>query len=338
MNMKSCKNILFLSIILFAIIDSSCKQSGNKVKIALMLPTLKILRFEKDKSFFLKEAEKLGCEGIVVQADNNESTQFIQAQELINQGVKSLVIAAVNANTAGEMVREARAKGIKVIAYDGILGNCELDYLITFDNEKIGVMMAQYALPKAPNGNYIIIGGDKSNLNSIQIRNGEQKVLEPSINSGKIKIAYSDYTDTWSRDDAYMIIKKYISLTGGDQPAAVLGANDNIADGIIQAFEEAKMPLPVITGQDASLLGLRNIVKGKQSMTVYKPIKNLATMAADVAYKAARGEKIDGVSTTTWNGLYEIPTIVIEMYSVDNSNMESTVIADGFEKKEDIMK
>jgi D-xylose transport system substrate-binding protein len=328
-------SILLLSAIILA---ASCHNDGNKIKIALMLPTLKIARFQKDKEYFTLEAQKLGCEAIVVEADNIESVQLQQAQDLISQGVKVMVIAAVNSYTGAVMVRNAEDEGIKTICYDGMINNCPLDYMVTFDNKKIGTMMAEYLISKVQKGNILILGGDKSNLNAIQIRNGQEEVLAPYTKDGRIKITFADYIETWMGDEAYIMTKNYMHLTCGEVPVAILGANDNIADGVIQAIEEVGAPMPVITGQDASLLGCQNIMKGKQSMTVYKPIKNLATKAADMAYQMAIGNKVEGVNTTTWNGMYDVPTVTIEMISVDKNNMETTVIADGFQKKDDVLK
>ena len=336
--MKRIFNLLITFFICIVVLFSSCGETNNKIKIALMLPNLTMKRFLKDQAFFLEEAQKLGCEGIVTDANANEKQQLSQCEELIKQGVKSIVIAAINSNTGGEMVRMAKDNGVHVLAYDGIINNCPLDYLITFDNEKVGTLMAQYAVSKAPYGDYILIGGDKSNLNAIQIRNGEDKVLAPFIKEGKINVAYADYTDTWSTEDANMIIRKYLRLSGGNKPTAVLGSSDNIAGGVIDAFETEGVDLPITTGQDASLESCRSIMMGKQTMTIYKPIKSLAAVAANVAYKLAKGQKIEGVNATTHNGNYETPTIIIDIIAVDKSNMESTVIADGFEKKEDIMK
>lgn len=337
------KGIKFFTALLIGLmLLNSCVQESEKMKIALMLPTLNISRFHKDSAFFVKEAEKLGCEGLVVSADNNEQLQFDQAKELIDKGVKVLIIAAVNSNTAGMMVRMAIDNGVKTISYDGVLNNCDVDYCISFDNEKIGELMAQYAVSKAPQGEYMILGGDKSNLNAIQIRQGQEKVLAPYIAQGKIKVTFDTYVENWNRDEAYMIMKRYLNGSCGKVPAAVIGANDEIGLGTIKAVEEyyngESVVLPVVTGQDASADGCVSIVQGKQSMTVYKPIIQLAGKAAEVAVKLAKGQKIEGVNATTNNGYKDIPTILINLISVDKQNLESTVIADGFLNKADVYK
>jgi D-xylose transport system substrate-binding protein len=295
-----------------------------------------------DSMFFIQEAQKLGFEAIVTNGQNNENLQFKQAQELIEKGVKVMCIAAVNSNTAGTMVRMAQEEGVKTISYDGVLNNCPVDYCITFDNFKLGGLMAQYAVSKAPQGDYIILGGDKANLNAVEIRMGQGKVLEPFLSQGKIKIVYDGYTEVWSRDEAYITMKKYLKLSSGAMPAAILGANDEIALGAIQAIKEyfagTDYTLPISTGQDASLVGCRSIINNEQSMTVYKPIRKLAAMAVDVSSRIIKGQTIDQVNTSTNNGAYDIPTIMLDLITVDKQNMESTVIADGFQKKGDLYK
>lgn len=334
--------ISVLLLLAGTIIFTSCTNENKNIKIALMLPTLGIARFQKDSALFLQEASRVGVEAYVTNAKNDENLQFNQAAELIEKGINTLIIAAVNSNTAALMVRMAQDKGIKTISYDGILNNCAVDYCISFDNKKLGELMAQYALSKAPEGDYVILGGDKTNLNAIEIRDGQVGILKSSIAQNKIKIVYDNYIEVWNRDEAYMTMKNYMRLTSGAIPAAMLCANDEIALGAIRAIKEyakgKEVQLPVITGQDASLDGCLSIMQGEQSMTVYKPIKKLTAVAVDVACKVAKGQKVDGVNATTNTGTSDVPTIILDLISVDKLNMESTVIADGFQNKSDVIK
>jgi D-xylose transport system substrate-binding protein len=332
------KNVKFLLVtILCALLLSSCKNNDS-IKIALMLNNTRVARWQKDKAYFLEETKRLGCQGIVVDADLNDQVQFAQAQDLIKQGVKVLLIAAVNSTTGAAIVRLARENGVKTISYDGVINNCPLDYIIAFEDKKIGKLMAEYALSKAKSGNYMIIGGDKTNANSVQIREGEEEALTPYLKNGSIKITYTSYTEGWATDEAYMTMKKILELSDESRPSAILVSNDDMAQGVITAYEQENIPLPIITGQDASLKGCRNIMQGKQSMTVYKPFKKLAAKAAEVAYKIAKGEKIDGIATTVLNGESDVPLINIDILAVDKTNMESTLIKDGLQTREDIMK
>jgi D-xylose transport system substrate-binding protein len=337
MSTKMGFRIVVMVVFCISLLLPSCTTNSKKIKIALMLGNMKAARWQKDKKYFLKEAEKLGCEAVVLDADYNQDLQYSQAEDLIKQGYNALVIGPVNSSTGASIVRMAKDNGVKTIAYDGIIGNCQLDYMISFNNEKIGKLMAQYALSKVQNGNFIILGGDKTHSNAKQIRNGEDEVLAPYIKDGRVNLIYNTYIEGWSRDEAYVIMQNYLRLSCSNRPDVVLGSNDKIADGIIQAFLDAGVPLPLITGQDASIMGLKNIMTDKQTATIYKPIQKLAGMAATMAYKAAIGDKIEYSNTTIFNG-YEVPTIFVDVLAVDKNNIESTVIADGFEKMEDILK
>ncbi len=334
---KKLKYFILISLGI-AILLSSCnyKNNNDNIKIALMLSNMRIARWQKDKNYFLEEIKKRGCEGIVVDADLNEQVQLEQAQTLIKQGVKVLVIAAVNSTTGAVIVRLAKENGVKTISYDGIINNCPLDYIVAFEDKKIGKLMAEYALSKAQKGNYIIIGGDKTNANSVQIREGEDEVLAPNLKDGKIKIIYSSYTESWSTEEAYMTMKAILRLSD-DRPIAILASNDDMAQGIITAYEQENLLLPVITGQDASLVGCRNIMKNKQSMTVYKPIKKLSASVAELAVKSAKGEKIQSFDAAIFNGMFDIPVIYVDILTVDKNNMESTIIKDEFQNAKEII-
>jgi D-xylose transport system substrate-binding protein len=329
---------LVLIVFAFIIIVPACTKKTDTIKIALLLGNMHAARWKKDKDNFLIEAKKMGCEAEVLDANFSESTQYSQAVDLINRGFKTLVIGAVNSTTGAAIVRLANKNNVHTIAYDGIIENCPLDYIISFNDKEIGVLMAQYALSKAKSGNYVIIGGDKANINSTQIRNGEEEVLSEYLKDGRIKISYGDYAEKWSRDEAYMIMKQYLKLSANDRPVAVLVSSDNMTQGVINAFLEANISIPIITGQDASLLGCQNIMCDRQAMTVYKPVQKLAAMAANLAFKLAKGEIINDAKSTINNGFVDVPVVHVGILSVDKNNIESTVVADGFEKKEDIMK
>lgn len=327
---------LFLSLCLILLL-SSCEKGNNEIKIALMLGNMDGSRWQKEKEYFIKETQKLGCEGTVVSADFNEYRQYSQAEKLIDEGYQTLVIGAVNSTTGAAIVRLAKKNGVTTIAYDGIIGNCPLDYLITFDNKKIGKLMAEYAVSKVPQGNYVIIGGDRANLNATQIRKGQEEVLSTYTRNNSIKISYSTFIDGWNPENAYNTMKNYLVLSSEELPVAVLTSSDEMAQAVIKAYEDEKVKLPIVTGQDASLLGCRNLMLDKQAMTVYKPGQKLAALAANLAFKTAKGENIDLVNSSTFNGYYNVPTVHVDISSVDKDNLNSTVIADGFQKMEEIM-
>ena len=132
-------------------------------------------------------------------------------------------------------------------------------------------------------------------------------------------------------------MKEILRLTD-DRPAVILASNDDMAQGIITAYEQENLQLPFITGQDASLGGCRNIMLDKQSMTVYKPIKKLSAAVAELAVKSAKGEKIQSAAAPIFNGMVNVPVVYVDILAVDKSNMESTVIKDDFQNLKDMLK
>lgn len=331
----SMRKIILLSLIIGLVVVVNSCSSGDKIKIGMLLPNMVDDRFPKDRDFFTAKAKELGGEVLAMDAQNNDQLQITQAQELINQGVKVLVIIVVNKNTAAVIVRNAHAKNVKVIAYERIISNCELDYYVSFDNIKVGELMASYTRKIKPEGKYLLLGGDKGDQNAIWVRQGMHNIIDPFVNSEKIKLVYDTYLEDWAGDNAYFELKKYLSLTS-DVPDVILSAYDGLSTGAIRALDELKVSSwPSLTGQNAELQACKNIIKGKQTMTIYKPIKLEAEKTAELAIKCARNEKIT-TERTLYNGQVQVPSILIDPISVDASNMKSTVIADGFLKETDV--
>jgi D-xylose transport system substrate-binding protein len=270
-------------------------------------------------------------------ADYDDKLQINQAKELIKNGVKVLVVNCLNLNTAAAIIREAHENNVKVIAYDRIIRNCDLDYYLTFDNEKVGKLMAEYVMKIKPTGNYIILGGDKGDQNAVWVKKGQLDALAPSINDKKINIVYNVFVEDWSGDNARDDMKRYLDLAG-DIPDAVLSSYDGMSTGAIELFKEYNIPPGriLMTGQDAELDACRNIVQGYQVMTIYKSVKALAYKAAELAIKISRKENIAEATGKVWNGQKDVQAILLEPVTVDINNLKTTVIADGFHTESEV--
>jgi D-xylose transport system substrate-binding protein len=331
---KSTTLYLFLAIaLLWGAV--SCTSNGD-AKVGFLLPNLDINRYQKEMEFFSTRVKELGGEAVVVSADNLDEKQIAQASEMIQEGVKVLVINSVNQNTAAAIVREARASGVKVIAYDRLIRSEELDYYLSFDNVKVGKMMAEQAVKARPSGKYILLGGDKGDQNAIYVKSGQLEVLAPYIERGEIEIVYDIYVEDWSGDNAGHEIRKFLNLSPFT-PDVILSSYDGMSTAAIKELTEKGLEGQVIvTGQDAELEACRNIYKGIQLMTVYKPVKNLAEMAADMAVSLAKGtQSIDSNETIEVLGK-KIPAILLEPIVVHKDNLKETVIADGFHDENSI--
>lgn len=325
-----------LFYLFIAVFIMSC--SKKEPKVGFLLPNLIQKRYLKEKDLFTQKIQELGGSVIIVSADNDDNKQIQQAADLINQGANVLIVNSVNANTAAAIVRIAGTKHVPVIAYDRLIRNCELDYFLSFDNEKVGTLMAEYATKIKPTGKYILLGGDKSDQNAIWVKGGQLKTLDPFLKSGKISIEYNTYIENWSGDNAKQEMGKYLDLSSS-KPDVILSSYDGMTTSVIELLKEHNLNKEVlITGQDAEIDACRNIVKGDQAMTVYKSLKNLAYKAAELSIKITRREKISDVTVKINNGSVDVTSILLDPVVVDKANIKTTVVADGFFTEEEINK
>jgi len=326
----SCFSFLGCLIIL-----SSCTHS-NKKKVAFLFPNFVNERYKKEQVFFSNKIEELGGEAINYNCDNNDQLQIEQAIEAIDKGASVLVVNVVNQNTAAAIVRAGKDANVPVIAYDRIIKNCDLDFYLSFDNEKVGKLMAEIVLKQKPTGSYVILNGDKSDQNAIWVNKGIYSVLQPAIASGNIKIDFDMYIEDWLGANAQYEIDRYLRYTE-KRPDAIITSYDGLALGVINVLIKNNLQGQIIvTGQDAELAACQNIIKGNQSLTIYKPFKQQAEMAAQLAMKLINKEKIENISTTFNNGRKNVPSILIEPITVDANNMRETIIKDGFFKESEI--
>ena len=236
--MRNCI-VLGLFGIVLSTISYSC-SFDKKVKIGLLLPNTVDARFPKDREFITAKVQTLGGDVVYADAQNDDNKQIAQAEELIKKGVKVLIIIPVNKNTAAAIVRSAKSSKIKVIAYERIISNCELDYFVSFDNVKVGELMARYAVKQKPTGKYMLLGGDKGDQNAVWVRQGHHNVIDPLVKNGSITIVYDSYVEDWSGDNSYFEMKKYLDLSE-DVPDAVLSAYDGLSAGAIKALDVNKI-------------------------------------------------------------------------------------------------
>lgn len=312
-------------------------KSDDKIKIGFSLDTLQEERWQKDRDLFKAAAEKLGATVDVQAANSDDAKQIAQAESLISQGVDVLVVVPHNAEATAAIVEKAHEAGIKVLAYDRLIKNSDVDLYVSFDNEKVGEMQAEAIVAKAPKGKYVYIGGSEADNNAHLFKQGAMNVLQKYIDSGDIQIVYDQWTKDWSPAAALANMENALTANN-NQIDAVIAANDGTAGGVIQALTAqglaGKIP---VSGQDAELAAAQRIVEGTQTMTVYKPIKSLAEKAAELAIQLAKGEKIKTDKTVN-NGKIDVPSVLLEPIAVTKDNIDETIIADGFHSKEDVYK
>ena len=328
--------VLGLSFI--ALAGCSKQASGSKIKIGFSLDTLKEERWQHDRDLFTSKAQALGAEVLVQAANSDDALQNNQAENLITQGVNVLVVVPHNGKSSATIVESAHKAGIPVIAYDRLIRDCDLDLYVSFDNVKVGELQADYLVKHQPTGNYVLIGGAPTDNNALLFRQGQMNVLKPYIDKGAIKIVADQWAADWQPVEALKIMENALTKTKNKVDAVVV-SNDGTAGGVVQALTEQNLAGKVlVSGQDADLAGCQRIVAGTQSMTVYKPIQKLAEKAAELAVALAQKQPVTDKTSAVNNGKKDVTSILLEPIEVDKSNLDATVIADGYQKKEDVYK
>lgn len=321
--MKTYGRLKFLFLVFFGVMVLPLHAQ----KIGLLLDSYVSDRWYLDKKLFTDKVTALGGEVITEVAYGDPAEQVNLSKKMIQQGVKVLVVVAVDAAKSAEIATIAKAANVPLISYDRLVLSNDVTIYISYNNEKVGELQASYVVNQKPEGNYILLNGPTADNNAVLFRKGQLKVLQPLINSGKIKLLGDFILSDWGEIGALMKVDEFLS-TSTEKPDVIIAANDALANGSIQA-----MPIPMvgkiaITGQDADLGGLRNIISGKQSMTIYKPLKPLAQLAAETAIKLAKGEAVKG-QTKLKSGDVSVDAILLDPIVVDKNNYKDTVVKDG---------
>ena len=327
----------FLLSVAAALTLFGTQVSAKDLTIGMSIDDLRLERWQKDRDIFVKKAENLGAKVFVQSANGDASAQISQIENMINRNVDVLVIIPFNGEVLGNVIAEAKKEGIKVLAYDRLINNADIDFYVSFDNEKVGELQAKSVVEAKPEGNYFLMGGSPVDNNAKLFRKGQMKVLQPLIDSGKIKVVGDQWVDSWLAEKALQIMENALTANKNNIDV-VVASNDATAGGAIQALSAQGLSGKVaISGQDADLAAIKRIVDGTQTMTVYKPITKLADKAAEIAVTLGKNEKTTSNAELN-NGLKNVPSYLLDPIAVNKDNIDDTIIKDGFHTKDAIYK
>lgn len=316
-------------------ISAQKEPKENKIKIGFSMDTLEEERWIKDRDMFKAAVEALGAEVVIMTANGDAARQVLQAETLISKGVDVLVVVPNNAEAAAAIANKAQLAGIKVISYDRLVKNANIDLYVSFDNELVGEMQATAITQLVPKGKYVYIGGAQTDNNAHLFRKGVFNVLKPFIDNGDITVVYDQWTKDWLPIYAFKNMEAAL-VANNFEIDAVIAANDATAGGVIEALAAqglaGKIP---VAGQDGELAAAQRIVDGTQTMTVYKPIRALSEVAAELAVRLAKGEPLDETRKIN-NGKIEVPSVLLTPIAVHRWNIDETIISDGFHSWEDV--
>jgi len=278
-----------------------------------------------------------GVDYSIVNAEGDARTQLTQAEQAITNGARVLLMVNLDSASGAAIIELARANDVKVIDYDRLtIEGAGADFYVSFDNESVGrlqgegIVAAVAAAGLEAPVNVAVLNGSPTDNNATLFKNGYESVIAPIIDSGEwVRVADQSVPD-WDNQQALVIFEQMLTAANGEIDAAV-AANDGLAGAVIAALQNQGLPFIPVTGQDATVGGIQNILAGRQSMTVYKAIKAEAEAAAALAIALLNGEDTSAwVTGTVNNGTSDVPSVLLVPVAVTADNIAETVIADGF--------
>ena len=323
--------------------------NGKNCKhVAFLLPeSATAARWEAADHPLVEAAIKANISGVtvdVLNAQGNATQQQTDAESELTKGACILVVAPKDSTAAAAIVTKAKASKVPVIAYDRLIQSDDLAYYASFDGVDVGKKQGQYIADhykdfvSEGHNNVVMINGSDTDNNAHLFGQGAHSVLDPLYSAGTLKKVYEQFTPDWDNAKAQTEMEAALTQQHNDVQIAYV-MNDGMANTAIAALKAQGLNKKVlVTGQDAEVSGVRNILLGDQSMTIYKPITKLSASVGKLVGAISSGADTSSITTATvkTSDGKEIKSILNEVTMVDIKNVKDTVIADGFVSKLDV--
>ena len=306
-----------------------CKKAGDGPQVAFLLSTLQEERYQKDVKYFEARAKQLGVTVTTLAADNDNAKQIAQVEDALTRGAKVLVIQPTDSQAASTYVKLAHERGAKVIAYDRAIVSKDLDYYVSHDSYRVGVLQAEAALAATGGkGKYVILSGQAGHSVAAEITRGYDDTLAPYVARGDIEIVTRQNHSSWSPEQALRTVEDALAKSGGHVDA-ILANNSGMARGAVQALDAAGKTGVFVAGADADAANINFVCEGKQSIEVLKDIEPLAETAAEVAAKLVKGEAPAAGATVTLDGA-QVPVAAVRVEVVRKDDVKKLLVDTGF--------
>ncbi len=296
-----------------------------------------------DRRFFEQAFDAAGVDYTIVNAEGDARTQQTQAEQAITAGAKVILLVNLDSGSGAAIIAAARDAGVAVIDYDRLtIEGPGADVYVSFDNVRVGRTMYDVvapvidALPDQP-ARVVLLNGGPTDNNATLFRQGYGEPSDEKFASGEWEKVDEQAVPDWDNQQALVIYEQILTAAGGDVDA-VFAANDGLANAVVSAQKNQGLPPIPVSGQDATVGGIQNILSGDQTMTVYKPIKAEAEAAAEAAVLLLRDGDITTLTggETLNNGQSDVPFISLVPIGVTIDNIQETVFADGFRTPEEV--
>ena len=322
--------------------SSGVAFAQSKPTIGIAMPTKSSARWIDDGNNIVKVLKERGYGTDLQYAEDDIPNQLSQVENMVTKGAKVLVIAAIDGTTLSDVLKQAKAKGITVIAYDRLIRDTpNVDYYATFDNFQVGVLQAQSIEQglglKEGKGpfNIELFGGSPDDNNAYFFYNGAMSVLKPYIDSGKLVVVSGQMgmdkvaTLRWDGATAQARMDNLLSAYYGKKRVdAVLSPYDGLSIGIISSLKgvgygSPDLPMPIISGQDAEVPSIKAMLRGEQYSTIFKDTRDLARVTVDMVDAVLSGKEVPVNDTKTYNnGVKTVPSYLLKPVVVYKSNWE----------------
>lgn len=335
---------LTLGLAASAGITACSDDSGDsdKPKIGVILPDSKSsARWETADRKYLTEAFKAAGVDYDIQNAQDDKAQFQTiADQMITNGVDVLIIVNLDSGTGKAVLDKAKSQGVATIDYDRLTLGGSAQYYVSFDNVKVGTLLGQGVVKcltdmKATKPVVAELNGSPTDNNATLLKQGYDGVLKPKFDGGEYIKGPDQAVPGWSNTEAGTIFEQM--LVQKPDIGGVVAANDGLANAAIAALKKQKLNGKVpVTGQDATVQGLQNVLAGDQCMTVYKPIKQEADAVSALAIALAKGEKptVPGIVRDP-EGNRDVPSVLLEPQSIFRANVND-VVKDGYVTKQEL--
>ena len=333
--------------------EAAPAETAGGGKVGVAMPTKDLQRWNQDGANMKAELEAAGYEVDLQYAANDIATQVSQIENMINSGCSMLVIASIDGDSLGTVLEMAKEASIPVIAYDRLIMNSDaVSYYATFDNYMVGTIQGQYIKDQldldnaAGPFNIELTTGDPGDNNARFFFGGAMDVLQPYIDAGKLVVksgqtAFEEVaTANWATDAAQARMDAIIAANyaDGTKLDACLCSNDSTALGVANSLEANYTgEWPIITGQDCDIASVKNILDGKQSMSIFKDTRTLASKVVEMVDAIMKGGEAPINDTETYdNGTGIIPSYLCEPVFADINNYKELLIDSGYYTEADL--
>ena len=320
---------------------ASTTSASKAQKVGVLLPDTKSsVRWESFDRPLLQDAFKsAGVPVTIENAQGDKSTQQQQAEQLITNGAKVLLLVNLDSGSGAAIEANAASRGVKVIDYDRLTLKGQAAYYVSFDNVKVGELQGQglvKCLGSAAKPAIAELNGSPTDNNATLFKQGYDSVLRPLYDAGKATKAADQSVPDWDNQKALTIFEQMLAKTN-NKIDGVLAANDGLGNSAISALKARKLKQIPVTGQDATPQGIQNILSGDQCMTVYKAVKKEADAASKLAIALATGKQPEAglVNGKTNDTARDVPSVLLTPQAITKDNIK-VVFDDGFLKPSEV--